>query len=181
MGRARAMAVAGLVLASVAGGAPTATEPAADEPRVPLYPEAEAMYDDVLAILGDRGLPLCRGSEPGFRPAPPGQVSAPAAHFRYVDGRIHELGSCDLALDRRGELRIYHYQDQAARDEAARSSSQRSARPTVTWTHGEDFLIEQWVFATPEANPGFAQFTDTVHRTISELPEARHVETAPGA
>ncbi len=121
-----------------------------------------------MAILVDRDLPLCP-RELGYRPAPAGDPEAASSHFRYVEGRIYELGACDLPLERRGELRVYRYDGQGRRDDASRSSSERNARPDVMWTYGDRFLIEEWIFATPESNPGFAELANTVHKTISGL------------
>lgn len=136
------------------------------------------MYAAVPSILQERGLPLCLSGAQGFRTAPAGDTAAPAPHFRYLDGQVHELGSCEVPLDRRGELRVYRYADQRSRDEAARSSSQRNARPDVMWTYGDRYLIEEWVFGDGASNPGFPELANTIHNTISELPQARHFDPA---
>lgn len=144
----------------------------------PLDQQASEMYAAVPAILQDRGLPLCLPDAQGFRAAPPGEPTAPAPHFRYLDGRVYELGSCELALDRRGELRVYRYADSQQRDEAAVTSSRRNARPDVMWTYGDRFLVEEWIFGDGDSNPGFPELANTIHNTISELPEARHFDPA---
>jgi hypothetical protein len=138
-------------------------------------PEAVAAYQEVDAALAESEAPLCPG--PGeFRPAPAtDSSSASAPHFRYTDGRIYELGPCELPAGQRGELRVYRYEDTTLRDEAAASSLDRNPRPTFMWTNGERLLVEEWVFAPTETDPAFDEVVGTVHDAVSALPETEGV------
>lgn len=163
-----AMLMGSALVFSACGGdeaSPPDAAPAAVDPR------AAAAYQEVDDALADSEVPLCPG--PGeFRPAPATDGSSAAApHFRYVDGRIYELGPCDLPLEQRGELRVYRYEDTAQRDEAAASSLARNPRPTFMWTSGDHLLVEEWVFTPAEMDPAFDEVAGTVHDAVSALPE----------
>lgn len=138
-------------------------------------PQASQAYQEVEDALAAAGAPLC--PEPGdFRPAPPTDPSAEVApHFRYTDGRIYELGPCDLPAEQRGELRVYRYEDTAQRDAAAASSLDRNPRPTFMWTSGDHLLIEEWVFAPTASDPAFEEVAGTVHDAVSEMPDTEGV------
>ncbi len=103
------------------------------------------------------------------RPAPAVAGSATAAHFRYLDGRIYELGPCELPLEQRGELRVYRYADEAMRDAAAESSLARNPRPTFMWTSGDRLLVEEWIFDPAEPNPTFDKVAGDVHDAVSAM------------
>lgn len=136
--------------------------------------QAEATYQEVAGALDAHQVPLCPA--PGeFRPAPAGDGSAAAAHFRYVDGRIYELGPCDVPLEQRGEVRVYLYEAAAQRDEAAQSSLDRNPRPTFMWTLGDRALVEEWIFDRTQVGPAFEEVAGTAHDAISELPGAEGV------
>lgn len=138
-------------------------------------PQAAAAHQEVHDVLAESGVPLCPG--PGeFRSAPATDPSgAVAPHFRYTDGRIYELGPCDLPAEQRGELRVYRYEDTAQRDAAATSSLDRNPRPTFMWTSGDRLLIEEWVFTPTESDPAFEEVAGTVHDAVSEMPETEGV------
>jgi predicted small lipoprotein YifL len=151
------------------GNSPPDAAPADQSPQV------AAAYQDVEDALAQSEAPLCPG--PGeFRPAPATDGStASAPHFRYTDGRIYELGPCELPADQRGELRVYRYEDPALRDDAAVSSLDRNPRPTFMWTSGDRLLIEEWVFNPAETDPAFDEVAGTVHDAVSALPETEGV------
>jgi hypothetical protein len=138
-------------------------------------PEAAAAYQEVDAALAESEAPLCPG--PGeFRPAPATDSSgASAPHFRYTDGRIYELGPCEIPAGQRGELRVYRYEDTTLRDAAAASSLDRNPRPTFMWTNGDRLLVEEWVFTPAEIDPAFDEVAGTVHDAVSALPETEGV------
>lgn len=136
-------------------------------------PQAEAAYQEMVEALAEAEAPLCPPGE--HRPAPAVPGDAAAAHFRYLDGRIYELGPCDLPLEQRGELRVYRYADTALRDTAAESSLDRNPRPTFMWTSGERLLIEEWLFDRAEADPAFDEVAGEVHDAMAGLPETEGV------
>ena len=164
------MAVA-MVVSGCGGGEPSSpgAAPAEEDPQL------AAAYQEVDEALAEAEAPLCPG--PGaFRPAPATDGSTAAApHFRYTDGRIYELGPCELPAEQRGELRVYRYEDTALRDQAAASSLDRNPRPTFMWTSGDRLLIEEWVFTPAEVDPAFDEVAGTVHDAVSALPETEGV------
>ncbi len=147
------------------GGEATMAEPA--------DPQAAAAYEGVAAALDEAGAPLCLPGE--HRPAPTVAGTAAAEHFRYVDGRIYELGPCELPLERRGELRVYRYEDTGQRDAAAESSLDRNPRPTFMWRSGEELLVEEWIFDPAERDPAFDEVAGEVHDAVSGLDDTEGV------
>jgi hypothetical protein len=168
---AAALMGSALVLAACGGDEPSTSDaaPAAEGP------EAAAAYQEVDEALAESQAPLCPG--PGaFRPAPATDGSnAGAPHFRYTDGRIYELGPCEIPAEQRGELRVYRYEDTAQRGQAAASSLDRNPRPAFMWTSGDRLLVEEWVFTPAETDPAFDEVVGTVHDAVSALPETEGV------
>ncbi len=152
------------------GGGEDATEDAGAgvEPADPMV-----AYQEMVDALDESQAPLCPPGEHRPAPAVPGDAAAP--HFRYLDGRIYELGPCELPLDQRGELRVYRYADTAARDAAAASSLDRNPRPTFMWTSGEHLLVEEWLFDRAEADPAFDEVAGEVHDAMAGMPATEGV------
>ena len=168
---AAVLLAAAMVVSGCGDGEPSSSgaAPAEEDPQV------AAAYQEVDEALAEAKAPLCPG--PGeFRAAPATDGSTAAApHFRYTDGRIYELGPCELPEKQRGELRVYRYEDTALRDQAAASSLDRNPRPTFMWTSGDRLLIEEWVFTPAEVDPAFDEVAGTVHDAVSALPETEGV------
>lgn len=141
-------------------------------------PQAAAAYEPLGAALGEAQVALCPPGEHSPAPAVTGSATAP--HFRYLDGRIYELGPCELLLEQRGELRVYRYADGALRDEAAESSLDRNPRPTFMWTSGDGLLVEEWLFDPAEPGPGFDEVAGEAHDAVSGMEDTEGVsETVP--
>lgn len=100
---------------------------------------------------------------------------AAAAHFRYLDGRIYELGPCELPLQQRGELRVYRFAHAAQLDAAAESSLDRNPRPTFMWTSGDDLLVEEWIFNPAERDPAFDEVAGEVHDAMAGMDDTEGV------
>jgi hypothetical protein len=136
-------------------------------------PQVDATYQAVDTAIGKAQVPLCPPGEHSSAPLVTG--SAAAAHFRYLDGRIYELGPCALPLEERGELRVYRYADEALRDAAAESSLDRNPRPAFMWTSGESLLVEEWLFDPAEPDAGFEEVAGDAHDAVSGLEDTRGV------
>lgn len=168
--------VAAALLASASavacgGGDEPGGGPAGDVAAVD--PQAAAAYEPLASALDEAQLPVCPPGE--HRPAPAVTGSATAAHFQYLDGRIYELGPCELPLEQRGELRVYRYADAAQRDAAAESSLDRNPRPSFMWTSAEGLLVEEWLFDPAEPGPGFDEVAGEAHDAVSGLKDTEGV------
>lgn len=137
-------------------------------------PAVAAAFGEVEDAVVATDAPLCPGAGE-YQPAPATDAATSAPHFRYTNGRIYELGPCELPQADRGELRVYHYADTAQRDDAAASSVDRNPRPMFLWASGDELLIEQWVFTPTEIDPAFDEVVTTVHDAISDLPDTEGV------
>ena len=171
-----AAALAALLGAGCGGGGSEEAEPAAAVAGAQADPAA---YDALIAALGRARIhvaacPGRAGGANGAIHAGAGDLPAGAAHLRYTDGRLYELGPCDTPPDQRTLLRIYHFRDEAARDAAVQAYATRGIRATAAWTYQSEFTVELWQNDPADTGP-VGQAASAAHLAIGAVPGIRHV------
>lgn len=137
-----------------------------------------AAYGELVGAVEDAKVPLCPTAEGGSfipLPAPSTAAARDFSYFRYLEGRIYEVGPCQLEAGKRNEVRIYRYADEATRDAAIKDVSVRQTRPTSTFAFGDVHALEIWS-PEPALDSPVGQAAATVHAAIAEVPEARHLD-----
>ena len=143
--------------------------------------EAAGGFGEVLTAVASAKIALCAPGEGGAfipLPSPPGQAAAASAYFRYLEGRIYELGPCELPSGRRNELRVYRYGEADTRDAAIRDMSGRHSRPTSSFAVGDTYEAQIWSPA-PSLDGPVGQAAAAVHFALGRMEHARHLDVGP--
>lgn len=175
-----AAGLGGLLALGACGGGDVATDAATDAAVETPSDAGGAAYAELVGAVEEAKVPLCPTAEGGTfipLPAPSTAAARDFSYFRYLEGRIYEVGPCQLEEGRRNELRIYRYPDEATRDAAIRDVSVRQTRPTSTFAYGDVHALEIWS-PEPALDSPVGQAAATVHSAIAEVPGARHLDVA---
>jgi plastocyanin len=173
---------AGLVLLLLVGCG-TTTSHATARAQLAADSQSADAYEEVVSAIEHAGVAVCPPADGGGYiplPRPSAEAATASSAFRYLDGRIYELGPCELPAGHRNELRAYRYANSGDRDAALRDSAARMTRPTSTFVFRDVYALELWS-PNPSLDTATGQAVEEAHAAIARVPQAHHPDVPAAA